>query len=358
MTSKRIAGIAAISLAAALVGAAPRHASSAEAVSTTTTTTTPEAKTTAPPPESTIAEIVLGDVGVALPPVAGYVSTLRATVPGAWPLQLNFPHDVTGAAHDVQQAGVGIGSVLVVDGLDLPTYVARLFDAPVSIHRDAEQTDDGTLMLANLVRSGWQSFAGIPVVAATNPDGQVGQWVWGHDGHTWVALGTQAMNAYVGALISAQQAALPSNAYDYGLLAGPLYDLATVPGYLYIDLPVADALQEMPNSFWGECAHRLWLGYVVAEDDPDPSMMAPEDLALFAATIGGACADGGFFADLDGALDDMAMSDERVGPINVRRDAHNIVAIDGSDVYHFTSRDPATLTAMEPFLTAFLASLG
>jgi hypothetical protein len=210
----------------------------------------------------------------------------------------------------------------------------------------------------NEVRSGWQAFAGVPVVTATEPDGNAGQWVWGHDGHTWIALGTLAMSVYVGALIAAQEATSPSNPYDYGLLAGPLYDLAVVPGYMYIDLPVKVALEEMPHTFWGDCAHRLWFGYVVTESDPDPSTMAPDDLGLFAATIGGACADDGFFTDLDGALDGMAMSEEMIGAVTVRRDANNVVAIDGDDVYHFNSRDPATLIEMEPFLNAFLASLG
>jgi hypothetical protein len=359
MTGRRAAGIVAVSLAAGVVfGATPHLASSAESVTTTTMAPTAMPKTTAPPPDSTVAQLVIADTGVELPAVAGYTSAPRPSVPIAWMRQLDFPHEATGVVRDVQQGAVGIGSVVIVDGLDLADFVARLFDDRVGFERDTEQTDDGTWTVTDLVRSRWQAFAGIPVVTATVLDGDAGQWVWGHDGHTWIALGSLAMSVYVGALIAAQEATSPSNPYDYGLLAGPLYDLAIVPGYMYIDLPVRDALEEMPHTFWGDCAHRLWFGYIVTESDPDPSTMAPGDLGLFAATIGGACADDGFFTDLDGALDGMAMSEEMIGAVTVRRDANNVVAIDGDDVYHFNSRDPATLTEMEPFLTAFFASLG
>jgi hypothetical protein len=300
MTGRRAAGIVAVSLAAGVVfGATPHLASSAESVTTTTMAPTAVPKTTAPPPDSTVAQLVIADTGVELPAVAGYTSAPRPSVPIAWMRQLDFPHEATGAARDVQQGAVGIGSVMIVDGLDLADYVARLFDDRVGFERDTEQTDDGTWTVTDLVRSRWQAFAGIPVVTATVPDGDAGQWVWGHDGHTWIALGSLAMSVYVGALIAAQEATSPSNPYDYGY-----------------------------------------------------------DLGLFAATIGGACADDGFFTDLDGALDGMAMSEEMIGAVTVRRDANNVVAIDGDDVYHFNSTDPATLTEMEPFLTAFFASLG
>ena len=289
--------------------------------------------------------------------MAGYTYTATPVAPLPW-IQLDLPTTVQGYAFGVHQAATGIGSIVVLDGLDVAAYVNRLFDEPVQIQRDTEQNGTQVLVLTNDVRATWQSVNGIPVVAAIHADGDLGQWMWTHGGHTWIAVGTLAMNGFVNGLVAAQQASLPASPYDYELLAGALYQrLVPVPGYLYIDLSVAEALNQIPNSFAGDYAKQFYLGYVVLENDPDPLVMAPGDLGLMAATIGGVCADRGFFADLDTALDAMGMRDDVIAGVAVRRDDANVVVVNGDDVFHFSSRDPATFAVMEPFIVALVTSL-
>ena len=114
---------------------------------------------------------------------------------------------------------------------------------------------------------------------------------------------------------------------------------------------MAATLEQMPSTLAGDCAQRLYLGHVEPADDPDPLVMAPDDLALVAATISGVCADRGFFANLDAALDSMALRDDVIDGVPVRRDETNIVVVDGNDVIHLSSGDPATLVEMAPLIT-------
>jgi hypothetical protein len=133
----------------------------------------------------------------------------------------------------------------------------------------------------------------MPVIAASLPDDDRGQWVWGHDGRVWIAVGSLAMEGLVSGVIAQQQAEQQSDPLDYRLLAGPLYGnwLQAVPGYLFVDLAVPSALEQIPNTLAGDCAQRFYLGHVTPVDDPDPLTMTPDDLAVAAATIGGVCAD-------------------------------------------------------------------
>ena len=211
------------------------------------------------------------------------------------------PTAVEGLAIGVDRDGVGVGTVLIVDDFGLATYVNRLFDAPVTIEHGLP-LGDGAPVAASETRAVWQSFGGVPVVAATAPDDGVGQWVWGHDGIVWIAFGSLSDG---GPGHRARRSAAARHAVRSlrpHATGGPLYQrwLQAVPGYLFVDLPVSATLEQIPSTLAGDCAQRLCLGHVEPADDPDPLVMAPDEAyALVAATISGVCADRGFFANLD-----------------------------------------------------------
>jgi hypothetical protein len=331
---------------------APPPTTTIEPVATAPTTSVSSA--TAPTsPSSAPPALTPGEFDVEMPAVEGYTYSVIPTssIPSA---QLDLPGDVDGVAFEVSTAGASIGSIVVVDDFGLPTYLDQLFDAPVLIELDSGSGGDETLVPANdAARAVWQPFSGMPVIAATLPDDDRGQWVWGHDGRIWIAVGSLAMEGLVSGVIAQQQAEQQSDPLDYRLLAGPLYGnwLQAVPGYLFVDLAVPSALEQIPNTLAGDCAQRFYLGNVTPVDDPNPLTMTPDDLAVAAATIGGVCADLGFFDDLDDALDAMGLRDDVIAGIPVRRDDTNIVVVDGNDVIHLSSSDPATLVEMQPFIS-------
>ena len=287
-----------------------------------------------------------------MPAVEGFTYNLIPSAQIPW-AQLDLPEDTDGFGLGVTAAGAPVGSLFVVDSSDFQTYVDRLFDDPTAIER-GPATPGAPAATASEARIVWRSFGGTPVASATLGDSGVGRWVWGHDGLTWVATGSLTMEELIGGVIAQQQAATPSDPHDYSQLAGPLLDrwLQGVPGYLFVDQPVAATLEQIPNTLAGDCAERLYLGHVAPLDDPDPLPMVPDDLAVVAATIAGVCADVGFFDDLDGAMDAMALRDDVISGVAVRRNDTNIVVIDGEDVIHISSSEPATLVEMEPFINS------
>jgi hypothetical protein len=291
-----------------------------------------------------------GDFDVELPAVEGYSYTPVPERPVPWE-QLDLPGFLSGYAFGVRQSGVSIGTIVVLDQFGLTGYIKQLFDETVRLA--------GANGAEGSVRAGWRALGGAPVLALTLPSGMVGQWVWGHDGRTWVAVGDLAMEGYVAGLIGRQQEVAPMDPHDYELLAGGLYRrLFEIPGFLYVDLPVAEAVAALPNTLFGDCAQRLYLGHVVPVHDPDPLIMDPDDLALMAASIAGACEDGGFFNDLDTAL--QALPNMRKEASDARllyRNESNVVVVEGDDVFHLTSSDPAKLVEMEPFITQFISGV-
>ena len=62
----------------------------------------------------------------------------------------------------------------------------------------------------------------------------------------------------------------------------------------------------MPETIAGDCAEQMYLGNVLALDDPDVPVVAADDLAITVATISGGCAEAGFFDDLEATLDRLA----------------------------------------------------
>ena len=197
-------------------------------------------------------------------------------------------------------------------------------------------------------------LAATPVVAATLPDDDLGQWVWQHDDLTWIATGTLAMERWASEVIAAQQPPGPDRTWDYSLVGDILYDgLPNVPPYTYIDSPVADVVAEM-QTLIGGCAQRMYAGSVVAADDPAPLTAEPTDLVLRAATIADVCRDEGWLSQFEASLADEGLVDDVIGDVPVHRRDNAVVIVDGADVYQLTSDDPATLVAMAPFITAFV----
>ena len=120
----------------------------------------------------------------------------RTTAPDAnsvlWP-QFNLPDDGTAYALNVDSDDEVAGSLVVVDGLDFDRHVNTLFDDEVELNVDAETAPgDNMVMLTKPTHARWRNF-GAAVIEAVRPDHDDGQWVATHDGWTWIATGTLAM---------------------------------------------------------------------------------------------------------------------------------------------------------------------
>ena len=89
-----------------------------------------------------------------------------------------------------------------------PTTRLRLFDQQVEIVADIDPAGDELLVLTNSALPTWRNVGGVPVIVATVPDVDDGQWVWEHDGRTFIAVGSLAMEGYVAGLVAAQQAGI------------------------------------------------------------------------------------------------------------------------------------------------------
>jgi hypothetical protein len=355
-----ILGVVAFVLAACAGGddqAGPREDSSpvtttAEASTSVEATSPP---TTQPQPEGPVVTPLppAATLNLEVPPVDGFTYTPQPDLPVPW-LQLNLPDGGEGLAFGVREDSLPVGSLIVVDGIRHGRYVHRLFDEPVGIVRDSIETDEGTLSVSNTTHAHWQMLAAVPVVAATIPEDDLGQWVWDHGDLTWIATGTMAMERWATAVIAAQQPASDDRTWDYSLVGDVLYDgLPVVQPYTYIDAPVADAIAQI-DAATGGCAQRLYMGSVVAADDPAPLTAEPTDLVLRAATISDPCRASGWFDDFDAALTTEGLVDDTIGDVAVHRRDNAVVVVDGDNVYQLTSEDPATLVAMAPFITAFV----
>ena len=316
--------------------------------------------TTSPPttvaPASTAATNPLGEPpsqaltggSVEVPAVEGFSYGVEPDVPVPW-VQLDLPADAEAAAFALREAGGPIGSLIVADGFSHTRYLDELFDQPVPLVRNF--SDAGTVTLETPAR--WQVLSGVPLVAATSPEAFFNQWVWQHDGTTWIAVGTVAVERWVTGMLAVQ---VPTpNPYDYSTVGGTLYEaLPVVHPYTYVDAPVADIITHQEQTIAGGCGRRLFLGRIVPVDDPDPINPDPADLTLVASTIAGACAADGWFEDLDATLTSLGFQPDAIGEVPVQRRDTSLVFVDGNDVYEFASADPATLAAMAPFIDAFV----
>ena len=121
-----------------------------------------------------------GKVDLEVPPVDGFTYTPEPDVPVPW-VQLALPSGGEGLTFGVREGGVPVGSLIVVDEIRHGRYVERLFKEPVGIVTDSTDSTAGTLYVTNTTRAQWQMLAATPVVAATLPDDDLGQWVWQHD---------------------------------------------------------------------------------------------------------------------------------------------------------------------------------
>ena len=316
----------------------------------TTTTTRPPPTT---PPPTLASPPVDVDLAARIPDVVGYRTTSPAANSVLWP-QFDLPDDVTVHAVNVEGDDDAVGSLVVVDGLDFDQHVNTLFDNEVELAIDAEAVaGDNMVMLTKPVQATWRNL-GAAVIEAVRPDHDYGQWVWTHDGLTWLATGTLAMEAYARSLIAEQQRALPSEPWDYGALAGDIWDrLVVVPGYTYVDAPVLHALDGLPVTPFATCAKRFYVGFPREVDLVD---MAPEDgdLQLTVADVGGLCRDGGFLDDLTSGMASAGMTPAELAGVPVTRSATEIFRIEGDRVLHFFAPNEATMARMGPFIERLL----
>jgi hypothetical protein len=320
-------------------------------------------------PESTVAETTVPESTVPptfpAPDVDAALAEHVDDVPGfttgtsedgsvAWPF-LELADGAVAHPVSVMSADGEIGTLVVVDRMEFGNYVDRLFEDEVELVADVAVADDELVAVVNPARAIWSDVGGRPVIVASVPEVDDGRWVWEHDGRTFIASGSSAMGPYVAALIQAQQAELPSNAHDYGELAGDVGRRRVfVPGYEYADFPVVDALATMKMTAIGDCAERLHVGYVVRAGDPDVSVMGPEDLGIAVATLGGVCQDGGFVEQLRTGLTSQGFSEATVAGKPVWQDASRLVHVDGGTVIQLTAGDPASFAAMRPFVERFI----
>jgi hypothetical protein len=306
----------------------------------------PSLETTGLPPSD--------DMRMEVPAVEGFSYGPRPDAPVPWD-ELALPDGATGVAFAVREAGAPIGTVVVVDDLSHNRYLDQLFDRPAEVERDRTNTSTETLIVTNTTRYRWQMLAGVPAVVATFPEADHGRWVWQHDGLTWLAVGTLAMERWATGVASIQQPAARDTTYDYGLVGGTLYHaLPLVQPYVYLDAPVADVVASQTQTFADGCGRRLYSGTVVGMDEVATWTPGPGDLILYAATIAGSCRDDGWFEEFDANLRQLGFVDDVVGDTAVRRRDGGLVIVDGDDVFELVSDEPATLDEMAPFINAFV----
>ena len=147
-----------------------------------------------------------GDFDVDVPAVDGYTYNLipiATSIP--WAQQVELPDDVGGLAFAVEQADADIGSLVVVEDFGLATYLDQLFSAPLLLGSNPAASPDDTIAPAPEARAVWRPFSGMPVVTAAAPGDDVGQWVWGHSGLVWIAVGQIAMEDWIDGFIAAHR---------------------------------------------------------------------------------------------------------------------------------------------------------
>jgi hypothetical protein len=251
-----------------------------------------------------------------------------------------------------------LGTLVVVDGLDFADYSDQLFDEEVQVVADSESADGELPVITGNTRPTWRTIEGMPVIGATVPDVDGGQWVWEHDGRTFVAVGSLAMETYVAGLVAAQQATLPRHPHEYGVLLGNLDDRRIfVPGYEYANFPVDQALATMALSAVGDCAENLHVGYVVPAGDPDPNAMGPEDVGLVLATVSDVCRDGGFFEQLPTALAGQGLVEATVAGKTAWQDPTRLILVEDDLVIQLNGSDATAFAAMRPFIDRFVAGV-
>jgi hypothetical protein len=257
-----------------------------------------------------------------------------------------------------------IGRLVIAEGTGqvplVPTYVSTIFTEGVPFVGTAAPEDTtaatGTVVTAANLRPAWRAGGEAAVAVATVDAGGLGAWIWEQGGRLWIMRGRVDTGAeYVTQLLAATGAG--DDPYDDRILSFTLRDrLIDVPDYRYVDVPRSDILGQLPETLTGSCTESIYLGYVVPEDDPDPQTREPDDLGLYMSTVAGICEEAGFTDELVEAFEEQEdLLREQLGGQDVYRSDREVIAIDGPVITHFLTEDPATLTAMEPFMEAFLA---
>ncbi len=315
-------------------------------VPTSEPVSTPPATLASPPTDPGLA--------AAVPEIAGY--RMGAPEPNTvpWP-QFELPADVTVHAVAIGTVDRVLGALVVVAGLDAVEHVDTVFEDAVQLTTSSLEMDTGTFYVSNGAVPMWRDH-GVPVIEATLPDDDTGQWLWTHDELTWIATGSLDMARYVDELIAEQQRDAPAGRYDYAVLAGPVWDrLVKVPGYTYTDLPVADALAILPRTSAGECAQHVYYGASIPRDVPDPLTVTPDALVIVATEVAARCADRGFFDDLAARAAAVGMTAGEIAGVPVTQNSNEIMVVQDGMLLHLTSQSPEQLVAMAPFIERFVA---
>jgi hypothetical protein len=319
------------------------------------------APTTAPPASPTSAMLTAPPIDAtlanAVPAVPGFRTDPSDPAAVPWPL-FELPESVRIYPVSVASLSGGVGTLVVVDGVDFAAYSAQVFDEAVPVLADTEPSGDELVVMTNTAQPTWQSVGGVPVIAAVVPEGDDGQWVWEHDGRTFIALGSLAMERYVAGLVAAQEALAPRDPYDDAVLHGELAARLTfIPGYEYVTVPVDEAISTLAISAIGDCAENVLVGYVVPAGDPDPEVMEAEDVGLVMATVSGFCSEGGFFEQLPPGLASQGFAEAAVAGTTVWQDPTRLIFVEQDVVIQMHGSDPAAFAAMRPFVDRFVAGV-
>lgn len=341
---------------------ASTDASTTTALPDTTPATTEAPAASARPPTT--------DRAIAGPPIHEPLAALIPAVDGIdtepavdvyWPVY-DLPGGARAYAADLLGPTGRIAQIVIAEGSGAnqleATYISTIFRDGVQFLRDSTEGEDGTTyILTNVGRPEWQAVNDAAVIVSSIEVDDVGAWIWQYDGRIWIVRGQRgAAGDYVARVIDATGAG--SDPFNYQGLTGRLADrMPDLPGWLYVDLPRATVLANMPNTLAGPCADSLYSGYVVPADDPDWQLMAPEDLGWNIMTVAPGCVDGGFMDELMATLDgDPELRRGTLGGRDVYRNDNGLVHFDGRLIIEFYSQAPATVVAMEPFMEAFLAA--
>jgi hypothetical protein len=276
-------------------------------------------------------------------------------------------YDLPGGARvypvDVRRGDTSIGQLVVAGRLEpnqlFDTYVGTLLDdlVPVEVV-PASQTDGGKtqLVVVNTSLGQWDSIADAAVIAARLPDGDVGRWVWLHDGLIWDVRGPLITEKYVHDLVVEQRAG--SDPFNFQGLQGDLvHRYPTIPGVTYYDLPRPAALASMPTSVTWPCAKAYYAAYVPSADDPDPQVADERSLYITVSSIAGSCEKEGFFEQYQAGLDaNPALVRDMIAGRPVHRGDNDVLYTDGNVVIHLSSPDPTVMTAHAQIIEAFIAA--
>jgi hypothetical protein len=331
---------------------ATTNATTAEPSTTTTgAATTPSTLFASPPIEESFA--------AAIPPLENFEVAPATDV--VWPV-----YDLPGGAMvypvDISKDGEPIGQLVVAGRLEsnqlFDTYARQLFNEPVPVVVEGlVQLDDGSIASStsnSLAR--WTAINGAAVITAKLPDDDAGQWVWVHDGRIWAVRGPLAAEQFVAELLDRQRAG--SDPFNYQGLVGELADrFPAIPGVTYYDLPRAESLAVMPNTWSWPCAEAFYLSFVPAVDYPDPQVADERSLFIDISVIGQACQDNGFLKDLRAELAaNPNMRRDNIAGKKIYRSDVEVLRIAGDVLVHLSSPSSATMTEMAPLIATFVSA--